>query len=436
MNLPKDPDDDDLAGQIPSPVDDSRRSPARDSDVVGESQTPTNLNLPIDQNTRRRRAFLAGKDALRWWKDWGRDSLKSPPSVPGLSAGIAARSKGLGPSVRPGFLTEISKSAMACQWDVFLNHGQYPWGAEFALTALEALEPLEAQLSVFRSTSEVCQLNRTAFTAPVKVSDSLWNLLQLSKVLWELTEGAFDITSSSLSQCWGFLKREGRMPSDQEVEEALKSVGMEKVVLDPQQQTVQFFHPDLSINLGGIGKGWSLDQVADGLQSAGVDDFVFHSGKSSVVARGTKLREQAANPKSANLKAANPGWQIGLSHPLLPSSRLGNIDLTDRALGTSGSGRQFIHYRGRRLSHILDPRSGRPAEGVLSATVLAPTAAQADALGTACFVLGVEGCQRLSQQCDDLGIILVIQEKSRSEVVLIGDIQQAWQPTAVKAGRR
>jgi thiamine biosynthesis lipoprotein len=190
--------------------------------------------------------------------------------------------------------------------------------------------------------------------------------------------------------------------------------------------------------LGGIGKGWTLDQVASGLVDQGVMDFAFHGGMSSVVARGqaasaitrppTDSSVAESSETNAGADPGQPGWLIGVADPFYPDRRLGYLNLRNRALGTSGSARQFIHYRGRRLSHILDPRTGLPAEGVLSATVLAPTATQADALGTACFVLGVEGCQALVEVCPDLGILLVVPDGRTCRVVAMGAIDASWLP--------
>lgn len=372
---------------------------------------------------RGRRQFIQGQDLLRWWQDWGRTALLAPVTATRPSPATAI---GGGVEWQPtGFYSHLTKRAMACEWEVFLNYGQYPNGAEQGLSALEQLEPWEAQLSVFRPESEISRVNRLAYEQAVAVSPELYQLLDAAGNLWALTEGAFDITSHSLSACWGFLKREGRMPNDLEIAEAMEGVGWDKVELDPQQRTVRFADPRLGINLGGIGKGWTLDQLAHGLVQAGIGDFIIHGGQSSVVARGQDARYMsgAAGPSEPSLVR---GWPVGVHHPVYPDRQLGTLELKGRAMGTSGSARQFVHYRGRRLSHILDPRTGRPAEGVWSATVLAPTAAQADALGTACFVLGEEGCRRLTEQCPDLGILLIVPDGARYRMVMLGDVESHW----------
>ena len=216
------------------------------------------------------------------------------------------------------------------------------------------------------------------------------------------------------------------MPNDREVALALEPIGMEQLQLDFQQRTLRFLHPKTQLNLGGIGKGWTLDQAGRNLLDHEIQDFVFHAGQSSVLARGAE--QHAAEPSPTARDTARRGWDIGVTHPLYPDRALGTIRLMDQALGTSGSARQFIHYRGQRLSHILDPRTGRPAQGVLSATVLTPTAAQADALGTACFVLGTEGCQKLVEAIPELKILLVLPANRGIEVIQMGDWQDQWHP--------
>jgi thiamine biosynthesis lipoprotein len=133
----------------------------------------------------------------------------------------------------------------------------------------------------------------------------------------------------------------------------------------------------MELNLGAVGKGHALDRAATRLAEAGLENFLLHGGRSSVLARGRR-------------NADEQGWRVGIVHPLRADVRLAEVRLADRGLGTSGSGTQYFRHRGKRYGHILDPRTGRPAEGVLSATVLAPTAAEADALSTAVYVLGVE----------------------------------------------
>ncbi|MDP1561532.1 MAG: FAD:protein FMN transferase, partial [Pirellulaceae bacterium] len=203
-----------------------------------------------------RRRFIQGKELSRWWSDWGRTALQ-PASQP-LSSPVSLVDAPA--QWRPnGFYSHFTADAMACAWEVFLNYGQYPDGAELATQALGVLDHWESQLSVFRTDSEISQVNRQGYEQPVPVSEATLEVLVAAENLWHLTEGAFDITSGSLSECWGFLRREGRMPNDRERAVAMEPVGMDKVQLNLEDRTVRLLHPGTMLNLGGIGKGWTLD---------------------------------------------------------------------------------------------------------------------------------------------------------------------------------
>jgi thiamine biosynthesis lipoprotein len=236
---------------------------------------------------------------------------------------------------------------------------------EHVFAALDLVESLESQLTVYRHESEVMDINRQAADGPVAVESRLYWLFQLARRLHSETRGALDITSGPLSETWGFSRREGRLPSEGEIAAARERVGMELVVLDDERSTIAFRRPGVSVNLNSIGKGYALDRMAELLATNCVSDYLLHGGRSSVLASG-------------NQPGHGDGWVVGLRHPLRPAKRLAEFTLRGESLSTSGSGTQFFIRRGRRYGHILDPRTGRPAEGLFSATVIAPTAAEAN----------------------------------------------------------
>lgn len=307
---------------------------------------------------------------------------------------------------------------MACEFELLLNEGQYPGGPDAALEALDLVGELEAQLSVYRETSEVSQLNRSAAQGPVIVERRLFDLLRRGLELWRATDGAFDLTSGPLSKVWGFYRRQGRMPDETDLAKARNRVGSQHLALDDSQTTVQFLRPGMEINLGAIGKGYALDRCVEALHSAGIADFILHGGTSSVVARGSR----------DGRPTEHPGWVVALRHPLRPERRLAEFLLRDRALGTSGSGNQFFFHQGRRLAHVIDPRTGWPAEQVLSATVLAPTAADADALSTAFFVGGPDIVDRYCSAHPEVSAVLVLPQATAggSDVVAWNLADDAW----------
>jgi thiamine biosynthesis lipoprotein len=255
------------------------------------------------------------------------------------------------------------------------------------LDALDRVEQLEAQMSVFRAQSEVSRINREAASRPVEVEPRLFAILELAMRVHRETGGAYDVTAGPLWAAWGFARRAGAVPSAEELAGARARVGGHLVELDGRRHTVRFLQPGVQINLGSIGKGFAVDRVAERLIEGDLTNFLIHGGRSSVLARGS--------------------WTVGLGDPLRLDHRIGRIRLLDRAVGTSGAQFQSFRHRGRRYGHILDPRTGQPAEGVLSATALAPSAAWADALSTAFFVLGPQAAAAYCLEHPEVAFVLV-----------------------------
>lgn len=342
--------------------------------------------MPSKRRTSRR-DFLKGRAAARAVQDLadqGGSQLAAPDS-----AGTEGHA--------PSYLIQISRRAMAVEFQVYLNAGQHPDAPEAALAALDLVETLENQMSVFRGESAISDINRRAVDEPVAVEPRLFALFEQAFTLSAETEDAFDPTSGPLSKLWGFHRRQGRFPDENDLRQALGTIGSQWVELDAESRTIHFRKPGVEINLNAIGKGHALDRCTEMLREAGIDDFLIHGGQSSILAAGSRVRGDGPSD----------GWSVALRHPLRPDKRMAEIRLCDRALGTSGSGVQFFHHKGRRYGHVLDPRTGWPAEGVLSATVIAPTAAQADALATAFYVMGLEKAEQYCSEHEGLSAIMV-----------------------------
>jgi FAD:protein FMN transferase len=299
----------------------------------------------------------------------------------------------------------VGRRAMACQFEVIVNAGQPPHATEIAIQALDCITHLEQVLSVYIPDSEISRLNKLADQQLCKVSDNVFNLLKLALELHASTEGAFDVTAASLSEAWGFVRREGRMPSQLEIETALAQCGSQHIRLDEANRQVQFLRNGLRINTGGIGKGFAIDRAAAILRVGGVNDFCIHGGLSSVTAFGNRMDH-----------AADDGWRIAVRHPTQPQFILGGVRLRNKSLGTSGPANQFFYFAGKRYGHIIDPRSGWPASGLLSTTVLTPNSATADALATGLYVLGLEGALRYCQSHPEVGLIALAPGQREGEI--------------------
>jgi len=363
-----------------------------------------------------RRDFLTGK-ALRERVETADEAFveESAPSLP-----VA------GDTVR------LQTRAMACEFAVILNPdrgNQIPVASE----ALGKVHFLEQQMTVYRDDSEMSRINRLAFVSPIVVEPGLFGLLLLSVRIAAETDGAFDPTTGPLIALWRSCRDERRIPTPDEIAAAKQRTGIDKVVFDETDHSVRYRHDGFELNLGGIGKGYALDRIADELEARGFTDFLLHGGHSSMIARGDHHTcatsvGRIANPSEGDSIASsdpgrieNPsygeiggGWPVGIRDPLFPGEDFATLLLKDRALSSSGSGVQSFRHEGKRYGHILDPRTGLPCEEMLSVTVIAPTAAEADALSTAFFVMGLEKARAYCDNRKEIGAVLVPPPQGRS----------------------
>lgn len=280
--------------------------------------------------------------------------------------------------------------------------------------AWDLVQRLVSRLSAYVPTSEVCFINENAFARPVLVAPDLFGLLRHAADLCDLTGGAFDVTVGPLTKLWGFFARQGLVPSDAEVEETVGRVGMGHVELDSAARTVRLHRPGMEINLGAIGKGFVIDEVAGMLRRWGVSCGLANAGGSSIFALGTP-------PDSPH------GWRVGLRPGGTDARRLGVLVLSDRAFGTSGDHEQHFVVDGVRHGHILDPRTGRPVAHRISACSLGDSAARADALATALVVMGPDEARRFCAQHGESAVVI---DESEEDAPVVEAIRCTIGPTA------
>jgi thiamine biosynthesis lipoprotein len=290
---------------------------------------------------------------------------------------------------------------MACRFEITLDLADSGLVAA-AKAALDEVDRLEDALSVFRATSTISEINRRAAHEPVVVPADVMDLLAACEQIHRQTGGAFDITTTPLSRCWGFLQREGRLPEPDEIEAARLLIGLDAVRLDPDDGSVAFDRPGIELNLGAIGKGYALDRAASVLRASGVAHALLSAGRSSLVAMGGR----------------GGGWLIDLVSPLVAGHPIARLRLRDAAVGTSGAGQQFVVADGRRYGHVIDPRTGWPAAGVVSASVVASNAARADALSTAFLIGGIDLATRYCAEYDSVLALITPNDGSERPVVI------------------
>ena len=329
-------------------------------------------------------------------------SAPRPPQRREFLTGFSSADSGESPSggvpPAPGPLFSFSANAMGCEFQILCSQTAQQDLAASIGGGFGLIRQLEADLSIFRDNSPVSDLNRLAGTRPVAVTPELFDLLEQARKISSLTEGAFDMTSRPLSQLWKTARQAGRLPTATDVSDGVTRVGIGHLRLDPAGHYVAFDHPELTIDLGGIGKGYALDQLASLLDNANVGHFLIHGGQSSIVARGQR---------DSVVGQADLPWTVGLAHPLVPDTRIAEIRLDQGCLGTSGSGRQSFIHGGRRYGHVIDPRTGWPAQHWLSVSVLADSALAADALATGLFVMDHRGVHRFCQRNPGCAVIAI-----------------------------
>ncbi len=298
-------------------------------------------------------------------------------------------------------LLRVHRPGMGSFFEIRMG-ARVPGALDLANRALDLIETLEGQLTVYRDDSEVSRLNATAHPGPVAVEPGLFTLLQRAVELSRLTGGAYDVTSGALSEAWGFVRGPRRVPDPETLADARARTGWHHLQLDPQTMTVAFDRPGIRINLGSIGKGYALDRAVELIRNHWFPvSALVHGGQSSLYALGSP-----------------PGrfgdrWEIAVRNPCRPESPLGVVRLRNRGLGTSGGAFQSFVVGDQVYGHILDPRTGEPATGPASVTVLAPTAADADALSTAFFLLGPEAAGAYAAAHPDVGILFVQEDPAR-----------------------
>jgi len=298
---------------------------------------------------------------------------------------------------RPDHMPVFARNAMATRFEIVLPGEDVARLRAAAEEAFNEIERLEAQLSCFRSTSEIAHVNARAAHEPVCVSAETFRLLQDAVRLSFETGGAFDITIAPLMRAWGFVNGNGHLPEPGELAAARARVGINLVQLDSEQRTVRFARAGMSLDLGAIGKGYAVGRAADLLREAGIASALIHGGTSTVYAIGC--------PPDAE------SWRIAVEYPRaspeIPAPLLAQIELRDEALSMSAGWGKSFQANGRSYGHVLDPRTGEPADNALLTAVVMNCATETDALSTALLTLGPLGLDAISSLHPGLRALVV-----------------------------
>lgn len=258
--------------------------------------------------------------------------------------------------------------------------------------AAAEISRIENLISSWIESSETSLINKNAGIAPVKVSKELFDLIERSLAVSKLTDGAFDISFASMDKIWKFDGSMKELPTEVEVKKAASKIGYKNIETDRAQNTVFLKLEGMRIDFGANGKGYAADKAKELLMSKGA---------------GAGIINASGDMNTWGKQPDGRDWEVAITNPMDKNKAFALLPLKKGAVVTSGDYEKFVMLNNKKYSHIIDPRTGYPATGIVSATVFAPSAELADALATAIVVMGPEtGIDRI-EQIPDVECIIV-----------------------------
>ena len=264
-------------------------------------------------------------------------------------------------------LYRFPHGAMATTFEIIVQHEDKTYAQQAANAAFDELDRIEGELSRFIENSDIARINNLPVGRPLPLGLETFECLEISAEVWAETKGAFDVTVGFLVDCWRDKDKNPRTPSPQELQSAREHTGMHLIVFDEATHAVALTRSPVRVDLGGVGKGYGVDRMAEMLREWSIDRALIHGGFSSVLA--------------LDAPEGSAGWPVTLSYPGDRSRSLARLQL--ERISVSGSGME-------KGPHIIDPRSGQPVEGKIATWSTVPDAARADCLSTAFMVMTPE----------------------------------------------
>lgn len=256
--------------------------------------------------------------------------------------------------------------------------------------AFDEIKRIDGLMSRYKEGSEVSLVNKNAGIAPVKVGQELIEVLKEARKISELSDGAFDVTIGPLTNLWAFDMGKDVVPPEEKIEELRRLVNYRKLKIDEAASTVFLEEKGMMIDVGGIAKGYSVAKAMKVFEDAGIKNVIINAG-GNLNLRGTKRGKP---------------WKIGIQEPRDEKKLLGVLNITDTSVSTSGDYQRYFVKDNIRYHHILDPKTGYPAKGLMSVTVTGRNETMTDALSTAVFVLGAEKGAALMKKMGAEGVIV------------------------------
>jgi thiamine biosynthesis lipoprotein len=328
---------------------------------------------------------------------------------------------------------------MATRFEIVLHGQSAPALRAAGEEALDEVDRLEGQLSLYRPGSEIGRVNSLAARQPVRVCPPVFRLLEHAQRLHQESAGAFDITVAPLVRCWGFMDGQGHVPAPDQLSAARSRVGMQHIALRPDDFTVRFDREGVMLDLGAIGKGYAIERAAIILREAGVASALIHGGTSTVYAIGKPSDADAWKvaiecPPGLPAPARDGGIpnDSGRSASRASGDAAGEasgpdraplraiVPLEDEALSVSAVWGKSFQADGKHFGHVLDPRTGEPVSNAVLAAVVLASATETDALSTALLVAGPGGHGRIADLRKPMRTLVVAASEKGWEVAAQG----------------
>lgn len=259
--------------------------------------------------------------------------------------------------------------------------------------AIGEIKRIEQLFTTFSSTSQTYLINENAGIKPVKVDDEVFNLIERSIGISKITQGAFDITYGSIDKSlWNFDKTMTSLPSQEVAMKMVHLIDYNNIILDKLEKTIFLKEKGMRIGFGGIGKGYAAEMAKNILISNNV--------KSGIINASGDLTAWGKQPDGKP-------WTIGISNPERPKDAFSYLEISDKAVATSGNYEKYVVIDGKKYSHTIDPKTGLPITGIKSVTVISGNAEFADAMATPIAVMGIKAGLYLVNQVPDLYCIII-----------------------------
>ena len=259
--------------------------------------------------------------------------------------------------------------------------------------AIAEIQRIEALFTTYNANSQTYLINENAGIEPVKVDGEVFNLIQRSLHISKITQGAFDISYGSIDKSlWNFDKTMTKLPSAETALKMVHLINYKNIILNPENQTIFLKEKGMRIGFGGIGKGYAAEMAKKILVKNGV--------KSGIINASGDLTAWGFQPNGKP-------WTIGIANPNVPENAFSYLEISNKAIATSGNYEKFITINGKKYSHTIDPKTGLPITGIKSVTVISNNAEFADAMATPIAVMGIENGLFLVNQIPDLYCIII-----------------------------